>query len=522
MPALTVDVVSKSYPGATALREVSFRVEPGELFCLSGPDGAGKSTLVRILAGTVRPDSGSITVLGRDGLARPEELRRAVGYMPQRFAIYADLTAEENLEFYCAFYGLNPARSREQVEALLRLTRLERFRRFRAGNLSGGMKQKLVLGCALVHEPQMLLLDEPTTGIDPLSRREFWGILNEYLAQGKTIVYSSVYLEEALRANRVALMDAGRIAACDTPDRLLAQASGRRRELRVERGEWQSVEAALGEMKERRAVESVQRTAAGAGILLGEARDAERQVTGALAARGLTAELRPAPATLEDVYVVLAGPQRESAGGSRSVAEGRGPTAGGGWQVASAVVETRELVKRFGGFTAVDRVSLSVAPGEVFGLLGPNGAGKTTIIRVLCGIIAPSSGSARVLGFEMPRENARIRRQIGYVSQRFSLYDDLTAGENLDFFGTVYGLAGPERSRAVGSAQERLGLDRYAGAQAREMPTAARQRLALACALLHDPGVLFLDEPTSGMDPASRRGFWDLIHRLAGQGKAVL
>src|SRR5512143_367578 len=209
MSALSLGGLNKAYGTVHALTGVSLQVERGELFCISGPDAAGKSTLLRILAGTLKPDSGSVTIIGRDGVNRPAALRYSIGYMPQRFAIYSDLTAEENLEFYCAFYGLEESATRARVESLLRLTRLEEFRRFQAGNLSGGMKQKLVLACALVHEPELMILDEPTTGIDPLSRREFWGILTDYLAHGKTIVYSSVYLDEALRSNRIAIMQSG-------------------------------------------------------------------------------------------------------------------------------------------------------------------------------------------------------------------------------------------------------------------------------------------------------------------------
>jgi len=313
MPALAAENLAKSYPVKTALRSASLEVAPGELFCLSGPDGAGKTTLIRILAGTLKPDSGRLSVLGYDGLARPEALRRAIGYMPQRFAIYADLTAEENLDFYCAFYGLDARSAKQRVEEMLVLTRLERFRGFRAGNLSGGMKQKLVLGCALVHEPELLLLDEPTTGIDPLSRREFWGILNEYLAQGKTIVYSSVYLEEALRANRIALVSEGEIAVCDTPDRLLARAEGRRRELGMGNGEWGRTEGIRHALERSGAVVSIQRTGKGLGILLSEAADAEQRVRSALREVGAEAPLAEAAPTLEDVFVLLAGGPMQNA-----------------------------------------------------------------------------------------------------------------------------------------------------------------------------------------------------------------
>jgi ABC-2 type transport system ATP-binding protein len=303
MTALSIDGLGKSYAGVGALKDVSLDVAPGELFCISGPDAAGKSTLLRILAGTLKPDSGSVTILGSDGISRPPILRYSIGYMPQRFAIYADLTAEENLDFYCAFYGLGRQATRDRVEYLLGLTRLEKFRKFQAGNLSGGMKQKLVLACALVHEPELMILDEPTTGIDPLSRREFWGILTDYLAQGKTIIYSTVYLEEALRSNRIALMDSGEIKVCDTPERLLERVRNRRFFVATEARE--QVTAALNSSP---AVVSVQPLGSGVAFLVTDSAQALATATTALSRAGVTAKPESARPTLEDV-LILAGTQ---------------------------------------------------------------------------------------------------------------------------------------------------------------------------------------------------------------------
>ena len=299
VPAVTVEHLSKAYGKTPALHGVSLAVEQGELFCITGPDAAGKSTLLRILAGTLKPDSGAVTILGENGLNRPPELRYSVGYMPQRFAIYADLTADENLAFYCAFYGLGPAATRERVEYLLRLTRLEPFRRFLAGNLSGGMKQKLVLACALVHEPALMILDEPTTGIDPLSRREFWSILTAYLAKGKTIIYSSVYLEEALRSNRIALMSAGTVTATDTPDHLLARVRDRRFLITTDKRD-----TAIAALKSCPEVVSVQPLGRGIAFLVGEAAGSLELATRALKAAGLSEPVEPTQATLEDVIII--------------------------------------------------------------------------------------------------------------------------------------------------------------------------------------------------------------------------
>jgi ABC-2 type transport system ATP-binding protein len=304
MAAVSVAGLGKAYGPQRALEQVSLEIAPGELFCISGPDAAGKSTLLRILAGTLKPDSGTVTILGSDGVNRPPILRYSIGYMPQRFAIYADLTAEENLEFYCAFYGLGRGATRDRVEDLLRLTHLEKFRKFQAGNLSGGMKQKLVLACALVHEPELMILDEPTTGIDPLSRREFWGILTDYLARGKTIIYSTVYLEEALRSSRIALMDSGSIKVCDTPERLLARVRNRRFFVATEARE----QAAVA-LNSNPAVASVQPLGSGVAFLVTDAAQALSATTAALADAGVTAIPEPAQPTLEDVFI-LAGEKR--------------------------------------------------------------------------------------------------------------------------------------------------------------------------------------------------------------------
>jgi ABC-2 type transport system ATP-binding protein len=299
MAALSINGLGKAYGTVKALRGISFEVAPGELFCISGPDAAGKSTLLRILAGTLKPDSGSVTILGSDGVNRPPILRYSIGYMPQRFAIYADLTAEENLEFYCAFYGLGRQATRDRVENLLRLTHLEKFHRFQAGNLSGGMKQKLVLACALIHEPELMILDEPTTGIDPLSRREFWGILTDYLARGKTIIYSTVYLEEALRSNRIALMDSGSIRVCDTPENLLEMVRHRRFYVATEARE--QTAAALNSSP---AVASVQPLGSGVAFLVTDAPGALATAAAALAAAGIPTQPEPAQPTLEDVLIL--------------------------------------------------------------------------------------------------------------------------------------------------------------------------------------------------------------------------
>ncbi len=302
MPAIVVESLKRSWGATVALDRVGFAVEPGELFCVTGPDGAGKSTLLCLLAGTLKPDSGRITILGMDGVARPWALRNAIGWMPQRFAIYSDLTCRENLEFYCSFYGLDRSSARARVDELLSATALEEFAHFRAGNLSGGMKQKLVLGCALVHDPPVLLLDEPTTGIDPLSRREFWRVLVAALGRGTTIVYSSVYLEEAVRSSRIAIMDRGRVAACSSPDALLERVRGRR--FRLATGEPGPAASCLRACP---AVSAVQTLGNGVAWLVRDEPGAAGAAAACLRQAGISRTPEPAPPTLEDVIVETTG-----------------------------------------------------------------------------------------------------------------------------------------------------------------------------------------------------------------------
>jgi ABC-type multidrug transport system ATPase subunit len=438
-----------------AVTDVSFTVDRGEVFGLIGPDGAGKTSVLQILAGVLRADAGAATVAGLDVRRDPDGVKARIGYMPQGLGLnlYDSLTVTENIEFFRDLRLVPHAEYQDNRDRLLRMTRLGPFLDRRAGALSGGMRQKLALICTLIHLPDVLLLDEPTTGVDPISRRDFWTIIHALVvSRGVTVLLTTAYMDEAERCHRVSLMHDGAFVASGTPDALAAPAEG------------------------------------------------------------------GAPRSLEDVFVDhLTASGAVPASAMLVAADGRG---GGG---GDATVVADKLSCRFGTFTAVDEVSLHVCPGEIVGLLGPNGAGKTTLIKLLCGLQPPTGGRAVVAGHDVARERARVRACIGYMSQRFSLYRDQTVRENLHLSAGLYGLDRAAATRRIGALLEGLGLADFADRTPQALPLGLRQRLALASAILHEPRVLFLDEPTAGVDPLARRQFWDLVHRLAHQrGVGVL
>ena len=498
------------FGATTALADLTAAIRPGIITGLAGPDGAGKTTLLRVLAGLLRPQAGRVTVLGHDMARDATAAHPDIGYMPQRFGLYEDLSVAENLDLFADLHGLAAGPRQDRIGMLLRFTGLAPFTRRLAGQLSGGMKQKLGLACALLARPRLLLLDEPSVGVDPASRRELWAIVTAMLAEGgaaeTAVVWATAYLDEAERCGRVLLLHAGRLLADSDPSAIIAPLAGRVFRLAVPAGT-------------RR--EAARRAAADPAVLdaLVEG-DLVRVVLHdgaalpAPAALGAT-EARPAKPRFEDAFIAaLAGTPRPEPAAV--------PVPRAGPLSSGPVIEVRDLVRRFGDFTAVDRVSFTVAPGEIFGLLGPNGAGKSTTFRMLCGLLRPTSGSARVAGHDLLHAPAEARARIGYMAQRFSLYAELSVIANLRFFAQVYGLRANAATRAIDEALDRFELREVARNVAGSLPLGLKQRLALAAALLHGPEILFLDEPTSGVDPLNRREFWARIGRLADSGVAVL
>ena len=430
MNAIEVNSISKHYGKVQALRDVSFSVGKGEVFGLIGPDGAGKTSMYRILCSLLLPDAGTATVDGYDVVSQMKEIRKRVGYMPGKFSLYQDLTVEENLKFFATLFNTTVEENYDSIKAIY--SQLERFKDRRAGALSGGMKQKLALCCALVHQPSVLFLDEPTTGVDPVSRKEFWEILAQLKARDITIVASTPYLDEVRSCERVAFFSEGIIRGIGTPEEILTE--------------------------------------------------------------------------FRDVF----NPPSIKHEGSNKVGN-----------EAENVIEVEHLVKAFGTFRAVDDISFTVKRGEIFGFLGANGAGKTTAMHMLTGLNQPTSGTGRVVGFDIRTEYEQIKKHIGYMSQKFSLYEDLTVAENISLFAGIYGMQDDEIRHKTDALLQRLNFAEHRNTLVSNLPLGWKQKLAFSVSIFHEPGVVFLDEPTGGVDPATRRQFWELIYDAAERGITV-
>lgn len=500
--------VTKRFGGRSpALDAISGSILGGEITGLVGPDGAGKTTLIRLMTGLMLPDSGTVEVLGFDTAKNPAAIQASIGYMPQRFGLYEDLSVQENLNLYADLRGLPKDERTATFDELLTFTDLKRFSDRLAGKLSGGMKQKLGLACALLKKPRLLLLDEPGVGVDPISRRELWKMVENLTREGIGVVWSTAYLDEAEACNAVLLLNQGNLLFSGKPSELTARAEGRVFKVSGMSGRKRQVLAKLLDQED--VID---------GVIQGEA---IRIVTGNSALpdiwpAGDGAAAVPAPPRFEDAFVDMLG---GGPGGRSKLAEAQ--------QTLSAkddhpVIEANGLTKEFGDFTAAHDITFAIRRGEIFGLLGPNGAGKSTTFKMLCGLLKPSAGEGRVAGFDLRRDAASARNQLGYMAQKFSLYGDLSIGQNLDFFAGVYGLSGQRKRERVALMNEIFDFGRHAGQSSKDLPLGLKQRLALACAVMHEPQALFLDEPTSGVDPITRREFWTHINALVEKGVTVL
>ena len=487
-----------------ALDGVSVEVPAGCLTALIGPDGAGKTTLIRLITGLLSAEQGTLRVLGIDPATDAQQIQERIGYMPQKFGLYEDLTVQENLDLYADLHGVSAADRSQRYPQLMHMTDLGRFRGRLAGRLSGGMKQKLGLACTLVRSPELLLLDEPTVGVDPLSRRELWQIVHHLVReQGLTVLMSTAYLDEAERADHVIVLQAGRVLAQREPGGLTGLADGRT--FRAEPAAGETTRALQARLLAQAAVIDAVPDAGSVRFVLA---DAPRRTDAPPAGSAV-------PPRFEDGFMVLL--RRTLAPEPLTDITLAHPPA----SAEGPVIAVRGLVKRFGEFIAVDRVSFEVRRGEIFGLLGPNGAGKTTTFRMLCGLLRPSGGTLRIGAVDVATAGDAARQPLGYVAQKFSLYGPLTIEENLQFFASAYGLRGAARRERIEWAMRQFDLPRSGGAAA-ELPGGFRQRLAMAAALLHEPHILFLDEPTSGTDPLARRAFWRRIAALSDQGVTVV
>jgi len=514
LAAIEADGLCKVFGALTAVDDLSLQVFPGEIFGLVGPDGAGKSTSLRLLASIMAPSAGSARIAGFDVATEAAQAKDHLAYMSQRFGLYQDLTVLENIRFYADMYGVARKGRQERIGELLDFSHMRPFLHRRAGDLSGGMKQKLQLVCALIHTPKVLLLDEPTNGVDPVSRRDFWRILHKLLQAGVAILITTAYLDEAERCDRVALLDRGRILALGSPDEIRRLMPGKILTIRSSRA--REVTTAL---KDRTSATAVNTFGDSVHLVCPDIDQAAAEARRLLQQAAIGWErIGESPPSLEDVFVSVLDRKDRSSGEPEPAALFASPPAVTG---DGSVVAVQHLTRRFGDFVAVDDIGFQVNRGEIFGFLGPNGAGKSTTIRMLCGLLRPSSGSGTVAGLDIRRQAERIKLQIGYMSQKFSLYEDLRVEENIDFYGGIYGLAGDRLDRRKSWALEMAGLTDHRASLTAILSGGWKQRLALACAILHEPPIIFFDEPTSGVDPLSRRRFWNLIYTMAGQGITI-
>ncbi len=500
--------IAKRFGRRDALRGIDFSAARGAVTGVLGADGAGKSTLLRILAGVLAPDAGEVEVLGvpvrreRDA----ERLRDRIGLLSQGLGqnLVPSLTVLESLDFFARLAGVDRGEAARRRSALLDMTRLSRFTDRRVVELSGGMRQKLGLACVLLHEPELLLLDEPTAGVDPVSRREFWELLAELVAdRGIAAIVATADLAEAEHLDTTVLLDRGAVAASGTLAELLALEPGTVAEWPIDadtapRGERIAalpLPARLVEIRGTRRRAFIPRS-----VCADPSTDTRF--------RGASLE----PPELEDVIVARFGDAHEE---SATPPTDLAPMKQSPLPATASGIVARGLTRHFGSFLAADSVDLEVAPGRILGLLGANGAGKTTVVKMLVGLLAPTSGTAAVAGFDVSKQSNEVRRRIGYVSQLFSLYPDLTVLENLRLAAGIYGVPRRERPGRIDEAIALADLTEHRGALPPALPVGHRQRLAVACAILHRPAVLFLDEPTSGVDVAGRRRFWEILASLA-------
>lgn len=494
---------SKELP--PALDNINAELPKGHIIGLVGPDGAGKTTLIRLMAGLMLPSAGTITVDGLDTVKEAQQLSHLLGYMPQKFGLYEDLTVQQNLNLYADLRNVVGEQRQEEFKKLLTFTALEPFTDRFAKDLSGGMKQKLGLACALVKAPTLLLLDEPSVGVDPISRRELWKMVHALVAEGITVVWSTSYLDEAERCDTVLLLNEGKLLFYGPPREMAKRVDGRTFLIKNIKGNRRQV--LFDVLRQDNVLD---------GVIQGSD------------VRIVTKEIRDPPVVLEQGMQIISTPPRfEDAfidilgGGPKEFSVLAANTS----QIEVShkdIIIAEGLTKKFGNFTAADDITFKVEQGEIFGLLGPNGAGKSTTFKMMCGLLQPNAGEAIVNGVDLQSAPSKARSHIGYMSQKFSLYGNLSVFQNMEFFSGIYNLYGAEQKKMVDQMIDIFNLKPFLDESADMLPLGFKQRLALSCAMMHCPEVLFLDEPTSGVDPITRREFWNHINGLVEKGVTVM
>ena len=501
---IRIDRLTKTFSKGDrpAIDALVAEILPGRIVGIVGPDGAGKTTLVRLIAGLLKPTSGTIEVFGLDSVKGSSKIREILGYMPQRFGLYEELSVLENLHLYAEMRGLDKNERKDRFAELLHFTGLEPFTERLARNLSGGMKQKLGLACSLIKMPKLLLLDEPGVGVDPISRRELWKMVRELVSEDVAVVWNTAYLDEAGSCDEVLLMNEGKLLFSGKPSKLTEKLRGRVVQIRG---------IPLQERR-RELTRRIQCPEIVDGVIQGSAIRLVLKAGTVLASESHAVSVAP---RFEDGFIDILGgvPKGESVLTKRAMKKATDD---------KPVVVARGLTKRFGGFTAVKNNHFTIRRGEIYGLLGPNGAGKSTTFKMLCGLLKPTEGEGFIAGYNLLKSPSQARARFGYMAQKFSMYGDLTVRQNLMFFAGVYGLWGLAKRRVVNEMIEMFELGQYASTNSMLLPLGFKQRLSLAAALMHEPDVLFLDEPTSGVDPLTRREFWTHINALVEKGVTIL
>ena len=514
--AITLQSVSRFEKGAqdAILKSVSADLREGRLIALVGADGSGKTTLMRVMAGLLKPQKGTVRIFGEELYSEHlSKLQSFCGYMPQQFGLYTDLSVEENLTLYADLFGLSDLDRKERFAELLSMTGLTDFTARPAGKLSGGMKQKLGLACALLNRPKILLLDEPSVGVDPLSRRELWAILKKNVQSGAmTVVVATTYMDEASLCDDVLIVENGEVVLHNTPEAIASLAEGLSFNVNIAKGRRvRDVQAQLLDDTDL-VLDAVPR-AGSVRVLI------KNQSDRALLEQRHHIFLQPTASGLEEGYLV----NRAKASPIHSYKKiGDDFSSSISSTEEKPIMVAKDLVRRFGSFTAVDRTSFEVKSGEIFGLLGPNGAGKTTTFKMLCGLLKVTEGELEVAGVNVRHSSDQAREQLGYMSQKFALYADLSVSENFDFFASAYGLSGNEKEERIDFLIKEFDLQSFQNTQAKNLPGGIKQRLAMAVALIHKPKLLFLDEPTSGADVLTRRQFWRWITALSHMGTSII
>ncbi|MCZ6103685.1 ATP-binding cassette domain-containing protein [Campylobacter ureolyticus] len=486
--------LEKKFKNTIAINNISFEAKSGLITGLVGPDGAGKTTLLRLLVGLMKPTSGNLEVLGFKMPNSSQEFLSSIGYMPQNFGLYEELSCYENLKLYATLQDIQ--NQNDRINELLEFTKLAPFKNRFAKNLSGGMKQKLALSCALIRKPKLLLLDEPGVGVDPIARKELWNMTKELQKDGITVIWATSYQDEANLCDEVIMLNEGEILLHENPQNAKKILKNRVFLINVD-----DKKTYLDTLKSNQNI--LDASILGDDIKFSIKKNAKFEIP---------KNAKTIEPSFEDLFLDLLNPKNIKISSLKTdILKSDKP-----------VIEAINLTKKFGDFTATNNINFSVNSGEIFGLLGPNGAGKSTTFKMLCGLLKPTSGKALVLGQDLYEKAQKTKQKIGYMAQKFSLYQNLNLTDNLDFFAGIYGLKGKQKKEKIDQMIETFEFKKYLKSTVLELPLGIKQRLSLACAIMHEPSVLFLDEPTSGVDSVTRREFWTHINTLSKNGVSVM